>query len=66
MIYSELKSAIADFLNRQDLTSVIPTFIKFTEADINRKLRHRRMVEIEETDIVFLMTVLAMRFTHKA
>jgi hypothetical protein len=45
MIYSELKSAIADFLNRQDLTSVIPTFIKFTEADINRKLRHRKMIE---------------------
>ena len=45
MIYSELKAAVADFLNRQDLTSVIPTFIKFCEADLNRKLRHRNMLE---------------------
>lgn len=45
MTYSELKSAVADFLNRQDLTSVIPTFVKFCEADINRKLRHRKMLE---------------------
>ena len=41
--YDELKSSIADFLNRDDLTSVIPTFISLTEADINRKIRHWRM-----------------------
>ena len=41
--FSELKSSIADFLNRDDLTSVIPTFIKLAEADMNRKLRHWRM-----------------------
>jgi hypothetical protein len=38
--YSELKSAIADFLNRDDLTSVIPTFISLAEARIARDLRH--------------------------
>lgn len=38
--YSELKSSIADWLNRSDLTSVIPTFIKLGEADIARDLRH--------------------------
>jgi hypothetical protein len=38
--YSELKSAIADFLNRDDLTSVIPTFITLVEDQINRDLRH--------------------------
>ena len=40
--YAELKSAIADFLNRDDLTSVIPTFISLAEASINRDLRHWR------------------------
>jgi len=38
--YSELKSSIADFLNRDDLTSVIPTFIRLAEADVAKKLRH--------------------------
>lgn len=38
--YSELKTAIADFLNRDDLTSAIPTFISLAEADIARKVRH--------------------------
>tara|TARA_Y100000994_G_scaffold247091_1_gene251724 strand:- start:5082 stop:5702 length:621 start_codon:yes stop_codon:yes gene_type:complete len=41
--FTELKSSIADFLNRDDLTAVIPTFIKLAEADMNRKLRHWRM-----------------------
>ena len=41
--YDELKSSIADFLNRDDLTSVIPTFISLAEADMNRKVRHWRM-----------------------
>lgn len=41
--YAELKSSIADFLNRDDLTSVIPTFISLAEADMNRKIRHWRM-----------------------
>lgn len=44
MNYIQLKSAVADFLNRQDLTAVIPTFVTFCEADINRKLRHRKML----------------------
>jgi hypothetical protein len=41
--YDELKSSIADFLNRDDLTSVIPTFISLAETDMNRKVRHWRM-----------------------
>ena len=41
--YDELKSAIADFLNREDLASVIPTFISLAEADFNRRLTHWRM-----------------------
>ena len=41
--YSELKSSIADFLNRDDLTSVIPTFISLAEAAFARDLRHYKM-----------------------
>lgn len=41
--YSELKSAVADWLNRDDLTSVVPSFISLAEADLDRKVRHWRM-----------------------
>jgi hypothetical protein len=40
--YSTLQTSIADFLNRDDLTSVIPTFISLAEAQMNRDLRHWR------------------------
>lgn len=40
--YDELKDSIGDFLNRDDLTSVIPDFITLAEADMNRGLRHWR------------------------
>ena len=42
--YSELKSTIADWLNRDDLTSVIPSFIELAEAELTRNLRHRKMI----------------------
>jgi len=38
--YAGLKSAISDFLNRDDLTAVIPTFISLAEAQIARDVRH--------------------------
>ena len=43
--YTELKTAIANWLNRDDLTAIIPDFIALTEADIQRKVRHWRMEE---------------------
>lgn len=43
--YGTLKSAISDFLNRDDLTDAIPTFIQLAESDINRRLRLRRMLK---------------------
>jgi len=49
--YGELKSSISDFLNRSDLTSVIPTFIDFAEAEFNRNLRVRQMVARAEAPI---------------
>lgn len=43
--YSELQSAIADWLLRDDLTSVIPSFISLAEAKFNRRIRDYRMVK---------------------
>ncbi len=43
--YSALKSSIADWLNRDDLTSVIPDFISLAEAQIERKLPTQKMVK---------------------
>jgi hypothetical protein len=39
--YSELKTAIANFLARDDLTSVIPDFIQLAEATMSRELETR-------------------------
>jgi hypothetical protein len=41
--YTNLQTTIADFLNRDDLTAVIPTFIQLAEAQINREIRHWQM-----------------------
>lgn len=46
--YSELQSAAADWLNRQDLTAVIPSFITLAEAKFNRELRTRDMLTRSE------------------
>lgn len=44
--YSQLQAAIADWLERQDLTARIPDFISLAEARFNRVLR-LRMMEVE-------------------
>ena len=41
--YSNLQTSIADFLNRDDLSSTIPTFIDLAEAQMNRDIRHWEM-----------------------
>lgn len=41
--YSELQSAISDWLDRGDLSSVLTSFIANAEARINRRLRTRSM-----------------------
>jgi hypothetical protein len=43
--YSELRSSIADWLNRGDLTAVIPDFISLAEAQMERKLPTQKMVK---------------------
>jgi hypothetical protein len=42
--YNDLKAAVADWLNRADLTSQIPDFITLAEAKFNRVLRTRDMI----------------------
>jgi hypothetical protein len=42
--YASLKAQIADYLNRDDLTSQIPMFIQFVEVDLNNQLRMRDQV----------------------
>ena len=43
--YTELKTSIANWLNRRDLTTEISDdFIKLVEADFNSKLRVRKMI----------------------
>lgn len=49
--FSELKTSMADFLNRDDLTSVIPTFISLAEAQINRDIRHYEMENRATADL---------------
>jgi len=41
--YSELQTAVANWLHRSDLTSIIPDFITLAETAINRQLRIRSM-----------------------
>jgi len=42
--YTELKSSLADWLNRTDLTSAIADFISLAEAQMERQLRTRQMI----------------------
>lgn len=42
--YSEIKSTVADYLNRADLTAVLPSFVTLAEAKFNRELRTRDML----------------------
>lgn len=48
--YATLKAAVADYLNREDLTTQIATFVQLHEAKVNRELRvPQMMVRAEAT-----------------
>jgi hypothetical protein len=49
--YGQLKTAVADWLNRDDMASVIPTFIDLAHARVNRVLRVADMVQRTETQL---------------
>lgn len=42
--YAELQTAVANYLERSDLTDRIPEFIALTEARMNREIRCNRMI----------------------
>ena len=44
--YSDLKTTIANYLARSDLTSVIPDFIRLAEERLRRDLRTRQMLVV--------------------
>ncbi len=44
MTYQELRQAIADYMHRSDLTTLIPGFIEYARERINRDLRVREML----------------------
>ena len=54
--YAELKSSIADWMKRSDLTSVIPDFITLAEADMLHRLR---LLEFETAGSVTLTSGVA-------
>lgn len=43
--YTDLKTSVANYLGRSDLTSVIPDFISFAELRLSRDLRTRQMLK---------------------
>ncbi len=47
--YSDLKTTIANYLARSDLSSVIPDFIRLSEERLRRELRIRQMLVVATT-----------------
>ena len=55
--YSALKTSIANWLNRSDLTSEIEDFIVLAEKDFNSKLRIRQMISSDSSFSINAETV---------
>lgn len=51
MTYTELKTQVADWLNRTDLTAVIPSFVSLAEKALARRLRVRQMLTATTLDV---------------
>jgi len=50
--YSDLKTEIANYLGRDDLTSQIPTFVRLAEERLRRDLRIRQMLKVATANTV--------------
>jgi hypothetical protein len=50
--YSDLKTTVANYLARTDLTTQIPDFIRFAELRLRRELRIRQMLKSVTTSTV--------------
>jgi hypothetical protein len=71
MTYNDLKTQVASYLGRSDLTSQIPNFIEFAEIRLSRELRIREMVKTSTISCVsgtntisFPADFLAVRDVH--
>jgi hypothetical protein len=62
--YAELLTTIAETLMRDDLTSVIPSFVAMGEARINRDVRHWRMEKRSTADLDTQYSVLPTDFVQ--
>jgi hypothetical protein len=60
--FDNLKLEVADWLNRQDLVNVIPTFIRLLEAQVERTLRVREMCVRATASLTEEFTVLPSDF----
>lgn len=56
--YSELQTAVASLLDRGDLADKIPDFIALAEADFNRELRVRQMLQRSQAQFTQPYTAL--------
>lgn len=69
--YSELKTTIASYLARSDLTAMIPTFVQLAELRLRRELRTRQMLVVAtasttggDSTVGLPTNFLAMRDIH--
>ena len=60
--YSELKSTIQDFLNRDDLATAVDVFIDLAEARMQREIRHYKMEAITQLTATTQYTTLPSDF----
>lgn len=62
MNYTELQATIASYAQRNDIGTIIPTFIEFAEARFNRHLRVAEMEKTATTSAVSEFTQLPSDF----
>lgn len=60
--YLDLKTAVADYLQRSDLTSFIPTFIELATVRLSDELRTPEMEAVATTTITGEWTALPINF----
>ena len=58
MDYQSLRIAVADYLNRLDLTDTIPSFIDLAEARLQREVRHHKGEKRSNAEITGRFTLL--------
>ena len=61
--YTDLKTTIANYLARSDLTDQIPDFITLAEARLARELRTRKMLVVARADTVAGVETLSLPAT---